>query len=117
MGFFDQTLNKAREIIDETSKIGAEVIEVQKLKFEAASLNSSIKKSYEVLGKYTYLSVINQEDNSESTQKLCEEITEKKEKLAELNKKIALAKGETICTCGATNKTDAKYCAACGKEI
>ena len=117
MGFFEDTVTKAREIINETGKFGSEVIEIQKLKFEATSLKTSIRKNYEVLGKYTYLSTVNEEDNSESITKLCEDITAKKEELAELNRKIALAKGENICSCGAVNKNESKYCNSCGKEL
>ena len=116
MGFFEDTITKAREIIDETGKLGTEVIEIQKLKFEASSLKSSIKKSYEILGKYTYLSVSNEEDNGESITKLCEEITEKLNNLETLQQKIALAKGDNICSCGAVNKAGAKYCSSCGKQ-
>ena len=117
MGILEDAITKAREVIGETGKLGLEVIEIQKLKFEATSLKSSIKKSYEILGKYTYLSVTNEDDNVESINKLCEEITEKQAALEELNQKIALAKGNDICSCGAANKADAKYCAKCGKEL
>ncbi len=117
MGVFEDTITKAREIIGETGRATGELIEVQKLKFSASSLKSAIRKNYELLGQYTYLSVVNDEDNATAVEELVSEITEQKQQLKQLEKKIADCKGKVVCSCGCVNSENASYCSGCGKEL
>lgn len=117
MGVFEDTITKAREIIGQTGKATEEMIGIQKLKFEVSSLKSAIAKNYQLLGEYTYRTKINSEDNETAISALTEEISEQIVKQNELEKKIAIAKGQKICECGAVNKDGAKFCSGCGKEL
>lgn len=117
MGVFEDTITRAREIIGETGRATGELIEVQKLKFSVASTKSAIRKNYELLGQYTYLSVVNNEDNSVAVEELVSEIKEQKQQIAELEKQIADAKGKVTCSCGCVNSESAKFCSGCGKEL
>lgn len=117
MGVFEDTITKAREIIGETGRATTDLIEVQKLKFSVSSMKSAIRKNYELLGQYTYLSIVNNEDNSVAVEELAAEITDQKQKLKELEKKIADTKGKVVCSCGCVNSDTAKFCSNCGKEL
>ena len=117
MGIFEDTVTKARELLSETGKATGEVIAVQKLKFEATSLKSAIRKNYELLGQYTYRSVVNEEDNDEAVKALTQEISEQSAKLKSMQEEIASSKGKVICECGGVNNADAKFCSTCGKEL
>lgn len=117
MGLFEDTITKAKEIIEETGKATNEVISNQKLKFELSSLKSAVNKNYELLGQCAYRSMAEGEPMDETAEKLRDEITEQLEKVDALEKQIAKSKGQKICECGAVNSTDSKFCKACGKEI
>lgn len=117
MGFFEDTITKAKEILGETGKATEEVITIQKLKFEQASLKSAINKNYEKLGRLSFDSAVNEADNSEKITELIEEIKKQNVEFKDYELKIATAKKERICECGAINGIDSKYCKICGKEL
>lgn len=117
MGIFEDTISKAREIANETSKMAGEAISLQKLKFKLSSEKTELQKNYGLLGEYTFNEKVGGENNSEAIEALIETIKSKKEEIENLKKEIAKARGEKICSCGAPNKDEAKFCTNCGKEL
>ncbi len=117
MGKFEDTITKARELLGETGKVAEEVVKVQKLKLQSATLKSEINKLYAALGELTYMNAVKAEENAESAAELVAKITEKFEEREELELEIAALTGSRICDCGAVNKRDSKYCNTCGKEL
>ena len=117
MGFFEETITKAKEIVGETGKIAEDVISLQKLKLKLSSKKSELRKNYELLGQYVYKEKVENEDNTEATSSLIEIIKGLKDEINTLNTEIAMAKGGKLCSCGATNKDTAQFCSNCGKEL
>ncbi len=117
MGFFENTAEKAKEVFEETGKVANEVLETQKLKFKRSSIESEIRTNLEKLGKYAYLSKMKGGDFSEQSEQLCEEIKALIEEEKAIDLELAERKGKKLCSCGAYNIKDAKFCNECGKEI
>ena len=117
MGFFEDTITKAKEIVGETGKIAEDVISLQKLKLKLSSKKSEQHHNYELLGQYVYNEKIEGEDNSEAINALVEVIKDTKAQIETLETEIATAKGSKICSCGAANKDTAQFCNSCGKEL
>lgn len=117
MGVLEDAIIKVKEIAVETGKAGGEFIDVSKLKLEASSVKSDIKKDYEALGKMVYKAKACGEDNAEAVETLIKGLDEKHEKYIALKNEIAEHNGEKFCECGAKNAKDAKFCKECGKEL
>ena len=114
---FEDTISKAKEILDETGRIAGDAIKVQKIKIEISSKKSEISKIYTSLGRLAYKNAVEGEENAEQAAKLVAKITDKIDELKLLQENLALYKGCTICSCGTLNKEGAKYCNTCGKEV
>lgn len=118
MGFLEDTIVKAKEVIDVAGKKTSEVITVQKLKVNAASLKHQIAKDYETLGRLWFDSQKANNSNGKSLEVLYKEIERKQQELKKLEMEIALTKNGKICgCCGHVNESDAHYCNKCGKEL
>lgn len=118
MGVFEDTVVKAKEVIDITGKKAGEVITVQKLKVNAASISSQMSKDYEAIGRLAYDGIKKGEQNSEAIDAIVREIDEKREQLSNIQAEIAQTKGGAFCAkCGAANAADSAFCAKCGAKL
>ena len=118
MGIFEETVVKAKEIADMTGKKAGEIINIQKMRVSAATLNAQISKLYEVLGRLTYDAAKNGLDTAAQSDQTVAEIDEKREELCELKAKIAEARGKRVCpACRADNGADALFCDKCGQKL
>ena len=117
MGKFEDTVTKAKEFFGETGKMAEEAIKVQKLRFEISSKKSALSKVYATLGRYAYKNAVDGDENAEQATKLISVITDKRQEIMLLEEKLALYRGYTTCSCGASNKDGSKYCNGCGKEL
>lgn len=118
MGIFDDTLSKVKETFDAVERKTGEVVSVQKLKMNAASVSSQISKDYEVLGRVYYDSIEKEAEHDSEIAELVEQIRAKKEKLNKIMLEINKAKGGTVCgECGFTNVLGSVFCSKCGKEL
>ncbi len=114
---FDETIAKAKEILGETGKAAEVVIKTQKLKLDIASLKSDINKVYAALGRLAYKNAVDGDENAEEAATLVAEISDKNKELEEMEGQLAEQKGSSVCSCGAVNKAESKYCSTCGKEL
>lgn len=118
MGFFEETFVKAREVFDVAGKKTSEAITVQKLKVNAASLESQIAKDYEALGRLVYTGSRENSENVEAAEELMTEIDGKRIQLESLQAEIAHMKGNQICaSCGGANAPSAIFCSRCGEKL
>jgi hypothetical protein len=118
MGIFEETVVKAKEIADITGKKAGEIINIQKMRVSAATLNSQISKLYEVLGRLAYDAAKTEADITAQSAQAISEIDEKREELCELKVKIAEARGKRICpACRTGNNADALFCDKCGQKL
>lgn len=117
MGFFEETITKAKEFAAKTGEVAEDVIEVQKLKLKLANKKNELRKNYELLGQYVYNEKANNDDNAEAISALVETIRDQKNEIDELTKELALSKGGKLCSCGEVNTESAQFCHKCGKEF
>ena len=118
MGILEETIVKAKDFAETVGEKGGELFNVQKMKIEAARINSQLSKEYEALGRVVYESIINKTDLADGTSTFVDEIAAKKSALADVNSKIAEQKGMAVCSeCKTANAADAAFCSKCGKAI
>ena len=118
MGFFENTVVKAREVLDVAGKRTAEMIELQKLRVSIASVQSQLAKLFEALGRQAYDDMKGAAVPEAAEQELVAEIDAKKAELSELEHKLATARGQQICeACNAINAGEAAFCNKCGAKF
>jgi len=118
VGFFDEALDKAKEVLDCAEKKTTEVVNTSKIRFNAASLNSQISKDYETLGNIYYQLVENGLEPAEDSKEIISQLVEKNERLKILKKQTAESKGNVVCPkCGFVNDVAASFCSACGEKL
>lgn len=118
MGFFEDTFVKAKDMFETVGDKGSEILSVQKLKIEAAKLNSQICKNFETLGRVVYCNIQNGCEADDGTEGLVDSIDTQESALEYINKKIADEKGLVVCEgCGANNPVDSLYCSKCGSAL
>ena len=116
MGKFEETVVKAKDIFDDSTKKIGEVIGVQKQKIKLASLNSDLSKTYETLGRI--LCDACAESMPEDAKPTVEEINRLKADIADMEVKLAESQGKKICSgCGFMNAPGIVFCGKCGKKL
>lgn len=118
MEFFDNAVNKAKEALDIAYKKTEEAVNVQKSKFDVATIESKRAKDFEALGQIYYEAVKDLSDNDPSVAELVAAIKEKNEKIDSLRRDIRSTKNKRICpSCNAEIDKDAVFCSSCGEKV
>ena len=118
MEFFDDAVNKTKEVFETVSKKTSEVIATEKQKFDLSSLKSKREKDYTALGK-VYFEIIKDDENApEYVKETVENIKAKSAEIDRLTAEIQNAKNRRICpACGAFIDKNSIYCNICGAKI
>lgn len=118
MDFFDNAINKAKDVIDTASKKTGEFVNTQKQKFDVSSIENKRAKDFEILGEIYYNKIKDTEIDDSNVAELVAAVTEKNEKIKQLKEEIIAAKNKRICpSCGAAIETTSNYCSACGIKL
>lgn len=88
MDFLDKTIEKVKEVSEVVGKKTGEVVSVQKLKFNIASLETKIEKDYVVLGKLFYNLIEDGGEVSDDAKEIAETIKVKYAEIEKLKKEI-----------------------------
>ncbi|MBQ0111145.1 MAG: zinc-ribbon domain-containing protein [Oscillospiraceae bacterium] len=111
----DSTIQKAKEYAGEAKKATEKVINIQKLKIEAATLKSKLNHAYEQFGKTMYEQL---EEYPQETQEVISLIEEYSARLEKIEVEIGEVKGKPLCPiCGKPVEEGMAYCPYCGKQI
>ncbi len=93
MGFMDKArafsenaAEKAKQISGTAAEKAGDLAETAKIKYEISGYNTDIKRKYEQIGVTVYDGLINGGDCQEEIAEYCRQITELKEKIADLEK-------------------------------
>ena len=118
MDFFDNAVNKAKEVFDVAYKKTNEVVSAQKQKFDVASVENKRAKDFEALGML-YFDIIKDSDIENSEVKnIVEEIKAKNEKIKALREEINNTKNKRICpSCNASISKESVFCNVCGAKL
>ena len=118
MGLFEDTVVKAKELLDVTGEKVGEVLDVQKTRYHIAQTKAELSKDFEVLGRLWYSRMTEDNVDEVAVQAIVEEIELLQDHLREYEIELALAKGNCVCdACGATNPADSDFCRKCGKPL
>ncbi len=118
MEFFDDAINKAREVLDVACKKTNEVVTEQKQKFDIASIENKRSKDFKKLGELYFNEIKDFDIENSEIKALVEAIKEKNEKIKELKQEINAAKDKTACAhCGAVIEKDSAFCPQCGEKL
>ena len=118
MEFFDDAVNKTKEVFETVSKKTGEVITTEKHKFNIASIKTKRDKDFIALGKI-YFEMIKDDDSvGEEVKSLTENIKSKSAEIERLAGEIQNTKNKLICPkCGANIDKNSLYCNICGAKI
>lgn len=118
MEFFDNALNKAKEVLDVAYKKTNEVVSTEKQKFDVSSLKSKREKDFAALGKIYFDAVKDSDGLSEETAALVSAIKEKTAEIDRLIAEIQSVKNKRICpACGAAIDSNSVFCNVCGAKV
>lgn len=118
MEFFDDAINKTKEVFDAVSQKTSEVITTEKQKFDIASLKSKREKDYAALGKVYYNSVAYDENASDEVKEIVEAIKVKNAEIERLSGEVQKAKNKIVCpVCGAGIDKNSVFCNICGAKL
>lgn len=115
---FESAVNKAKDVLDVACKKTGEVVNIQKLKIDASTLESKREEDFAALGKIYFDSIKNSEDVDENVAGLAADIKEKTEQINKLRDEISASKNKRVCpSCGAFVEKNSVYCSVCGAKI
>lgn len=118
MGTFEDVLLKAKSVAESAGKKTSDLVEVTKLKMEAAEVEKDIAATLEGLGRLVYDSKKIGEDVSELIEECIVKVDEQTQKLTELHDKICAYQNIVRCRqCNTVNADDAVFCKKCGSKI
>ena len=118
MSTFEDTVIRAKELLDATGDKVSEVIDIQKTRFHIARTKAELSKDFEVLGRLWYSRMKEKNVDEDAVQAVVEEIELLTDHLREYEAELILAKGGCTCeACGTANIGDSDYCPKCGKPL
>ncbi len=118
MGFFDETLEKAKDMFDVAAKKTEEVAAVGKQKYDIAALKSKLSKNYEALGMIYYNQLDFDTLSDEETKFTVMRIRENLKDIENANAEILKLKNKKVCPkCSVGVDPKSAYCNACGAKL
>ena len=118
MEFFEEVVGAAKDTFSAVCKKTEEVVSVQKMKINIASMESKLSKDYEALGRYCFEMVLAQENADEPAKALADEIVKRREEIKLAKQALYAAQGKAVCkNCGKEIAADAHFCPECGNSL
>ncbi len=118
MTTFDDVFSKAKSVAETAGKKTSEMIEVTRLKMQAAEIERDISSMLEGLGRLVYESRKDGADIAGQVDDCCLKLDERKTELAGLRDRIDECRNRISCkNCGALNAEDSVYCKRCGVKL
>lgn len=118
MSSFDDTILKAKEMLDIAAKKTDEFVSVSKQKIKISSLSSDLKTAYAKLGKRCYTELKNNEVDDPEVAAIIEEIKGYIVEIKALKDDVDNIEGKIICNqCGNKVNKDCAFCNFCGAKI
>ncbi|MDF2632600.1 MAG: hypothetical protein K0Q85_1196 [Caproiciproducens sp.] len=118
MGLFEDVVVNAKSAVDIVGKKAGQMVDVSKLRINAADLNNEISKRYESLGRTIYEEKKTDNDSSDLVSECIATIDDLYEQLDAVNEQLVAMRAKLICrNCGQENPQNAAYCSKCGHKI
>ena len=118
MGVFEDVVINAKTAATAVGKKAGQIVDLSKLRFNAAEINKEIEYNFEALGRLVYDAEKNGEDASALIGECVAEIDALFEQLDAIHGQIAVLKKRVKCkNCGYENSQGAIFCNRCGKKL
>ena len=118
MGLLEDVVVNAKEAVNAVGKKAGQMVDISKLRLNAADLNNEISKRFEALGRVIYDSKKTENDSADLVNECITAIDELYEQLDAVNDQISALRSRVICKkCGAENPAEACYCNMCGSKL
>lgn len=110
----DGAVKITKTVIDKTNN----VVNQTKIKFAISEIRGKIKDIYTEIGKTVYENYIETGDAAENITEKCVKIDALNEEMTELKERLAELKETVRCpVCDSYNHTDDVYCSKCGEKL
>ena len=118
MGLFEDVVVNAKSAVSVVGKKAGQIVDISKLRFNAAEINNEISKRFESLGRVVYDGEKTENNASELVAECVKAIDELYDQLDAINEQIAVLKNRLKCkSCGFENAQDAVLCNKCGTKL
>ncbi len=118
MSLFEDVVINAKSAVNVVGKKAGQIVDISKLRINAADLNNEISKRYESLGRMVYESKKTGNDSSDLVSECIVAIDDLYEQLDAVNEQLIAMKAKQVCkSCGQENAQDADYCSKCGHKL
>lgn len=118
MGVFEEVVINAKTAAENVGKEAGRLVDISRLRFNAADLQKEISKKYETLGRMVYDSRKSGDTSGMSFDDHINSIDALYKKLDEINEKINNLSRKSACpSCGFKNDENAVYCSKCGAKL
>ena len=118
MDFFDDAVNKAKDVFEVAKKKTSEVVSTEKRRLDISMLRSKMDKDLIRLGRIYFEKIKNDELGEGEEKSICDSIKVKSAEIARLTRDIEDIKNDNKCSaCGATVAAGSSFCSVCGAKI
>ena len=118
MTFFEELKKTITDVSGTVAKKSGEVVETQKLKMKKYSIESDIRKDYELMGRIFFAEMEETGNIDENVEEIFQRIVEAKDAVAEIDEKLAsYGKGKVCAVCGEKAAKNMIYCPYCGSKF
>lgn len=118
MSILEDVVVNAKSAVNVVGKKAGQIVDVSKLKINAADLNNEINRRFMALGKLAYEEKKKNVDSAAQQEEVVAAIEELYEQLDAVNDQLLQLRDKALCkNCGAENPGDAVFCNQCGKKL
>lgn len=118
MAFFEELKKTITDVSGTVAKKSGEVVEVQKLKMKKYSIESDIRKDYEMMGRIYFAEMEETGKIDDTVEEIFQRIVEAKDAVAEIEEKLSqFGKGKVCTVCGEKAAKNMTYCPYCGSKF
>ena len=97
MGLLEDVVVNAKEAVNAVGKKAGQMVDISKLRLNAADLNNEISKRFEALGRVIYDSKKTENDSADLVNECITAIDELYEQLDAVNDQISALRSRVIC--------------------
>lgn len=118
MGLLEDVVVNAKSAVSTVGKKAGQIVDISKLRLNAADLNSEISKRFEALGRVIYDAKKTGNSADDLAGECIAAIDELYEQLDAVNEQLSALRKKCICKgCGEENSQSAVYCSKCGRKL
>ena len=118
MDFLDDVLVKAKNVFDIAKNKTEEAVAIGKQRYDIASMENRLNKSYNALGRLAFETYKQDADVSDEIRALINEIESEIEAIGIAKAEIEKIKSNRFCpNCAAPISESAVFCSACGEKL